>query len=852
MASSLLVLAAATLTLGLVQGQADMNSSTTFWKLSFDQKVLNIAQFLAGNIDTTKQLLEIAKSLRWLEQGTNGQLPGDAILPMVLDALPGVLGSNYIKGAVFLVLDEINRTRVDNVTQEVLFNATIDKIKPYNAPVYSQLFNDTLLKLTMLYKANNFNLIRAVNRYINQISARDLLFETSANLTVNPQCYSDTMDFFDAVVGARVNNDPNNVDLEHYFWAFKMLDSFGKPSGGIMKGAVHFVGSFDECGEVQAYLPNNSSFMFGQHPHNYTTRYDTRFCRVTFDLPDSVSESFNVDTRGITLRLNWGMCFPDSCHSDDVAAMFHLGKLQPYNISVHNVFCGEEDDLEDDPSAIVALFLLATLLGVVVLCTLLEAAVIFYNNNFAPSASSTNSTIEDPDNETHSIEKETVYVNQAFEPDSDKESVPKLVKAFSLLTNMPKVLSGSKSPKAIHCLHGIRFFSLMWVVLGHTYNYGVISVVDNPTTVNLVDADAIFHRFTFQGIMAAGFAVDTFFLLSGLLVTWLSLRDMAKKNGVGYWVMFYFHRFWRLTPIYMIVLMTFTCLHTYLGGGPLWPEELGTATNCKKYWWTNFLYVNNLVHDDEACMGWTWYLANDMQFYWITPVFILALFYVAPLGLAMVIGLLAVGIVCAAYYEYDNGGDIFTMHESDSKYWDQVYIVPWCRVGAYAVGMLLGYIFHKVKQTTLNMSTAVIGWLVTWGVGLTLCYITYTERKTGAEEWDRWIETLYESVGRPLWAACVAWIIFACHNNRGGFINSILSWEGFLPLSRLTYAAYLVHPIVMMLHAYSKRALYYIDDFDMVYLFLGHSAVTYFTAFLFSLVAEAPALAVEKLVFRLH
>lgn len=49
----------------------------------------------------------------------------------------------------------------------------------------------------------------------------------------------------------------------------------------------------------------------------------------------------------------------------------------------------------------------------------------------------------------------------------------------------------------------------------------------------------------------------------------------------------------------MIVLMMFGCLYTYLGKGPLWPENLPTASNCKDNWWTNLLYVNNFVYVDD-------------------------------------------------------------------------------------------------------------------------------------------------------------------------------------------------------------------------------------------------------------
>lgn len=45
--------------------------------------------------------------------------------------------------------------------------------------------------------------------------------------------------------------------------------------------------------------------------------------------------------------------------------------------------------------------------------------------------------------------------------------------------------------------------------------------------------------------------------------------------------------------------------------------------NCNKYWWRNFLYINNLTEIKEMCIGWTWYLANDMQFYIFAVVLLL-------------------------------------------------------------------------------------------------------------------------------------------------------------------------------------------------------------------------------------
>jgi hypothetical protein len=41
--------------------------------------------------------------------------------------------------------------------------------------------------------------------------------------------------------------------------------------------------------------------------------------------------------------------------------------------------------------------------------------------------------------------------------------------SFSLLQNIRKLLSTTKSKRTIPCLHGIRTLSMMWVILGHCY-----------------------------------------------------------------------------------------------------------------------------------------------------------------------------------------------------------------------------------------------------------------------------------------------------------------------------------------------------------------------------------------------
>ncbi len=106
---------------------------------------------------------------------------------------------------------------------------------------------------------------------------------------------------------------------------------------------------------------------------------------------------------------------------------------------------------------------------------------------------------------------------------------------------------------------------------------------------------------SFSMITSCFFSVDSFFLLSGLLNSYIFMKeivDKKKKLSGGFWLKYYLHRIWRITPPYMLVLMFNVALSRYIGTGPFFPKNGFETDFCRNTWWTNLLYVNNLVNTD--------------------------------------------------------------------------------------------------------------------------------------------------------------------------------------------------------------------------------------------------------------
>ena len=93
-----------------------------------------------------------------------------------------------------------------------------------------------------------------------------------------------------------------------------------------------------------------------------------------------------------------------------------------------------------------------------------------------------------------------------------------------------------------------------------------------------------------QALLNAFVSVDTFFLMSGLLVSYLLLRELERNKGRFNIGLFYLHRYIRLTAVYAFILAFVASLIFYTGTGPNW-YSVGVASNaCRMAWWRQFLY----------------------------------------------------------------------------------------------------------------------------------------------------------------------------------------------------------------------------------------------------------------------
>ncbi|XP_046563547.1 nose resistant to fluoxetine protein 6-like [Haliotis rubra] len=644
-------------------------------------------------------------------------------------------------------------------------------------------------------------------------------------------------------------------------WALQMLDASGKPGRSILQGASTFLGNYDECLRVSHPVANRSAGSDRVIKGNY--------CHFVFTMPSSISNLTNGKmpfSAGQPI-IQWDLCLPASCNNSAVTdAATNLVK-NITGVSLITAYFTRLSDWKEDGTAVAAVFVICLVIAVSLVGTLYDiitAEAERHRQKYNDKVDGSNDSGA-LNNEAYVIDNDSLHEKEISHASDglprirmekifharQKETSGlgrQLLLSFSISRNTEKILSTRTGDGNLGCIHGIRVLSMAWVILGHSMTWDSLSTWENK-----LDYANWMRRFTMQFLVNGTLAVDTFFVLSGCLLTFLFLRECEKsargKPTARQMVIYYIHRWWRLTPVYMFIILFYSGLLGHLIQGPVAESKiLLERDNCRDNWWTNILYINNFYSFKEMCFPASWFLAADMQFYMIAPLALLPIaFGIRWLGYSVMCLFGAVHIGSYGYLEWKYGGATQFVGNGDSM--DKIYPLPWCRVGVFAVGMVLGAILQRTKgHIRIPRYVLVLGWQVVLAVGLLCTYVTYDDFGEGQTPWDVDTRIVHETLYRPLWGVFVSWVILVCCTGHGGFVNSLLSWSAWIPLGRLTYGAYLVHPVLLSYTEFSVRSLRYADIPYVSYHFLGTFIVSYALSFFICVLVESPCLGLEKAV----
>lgn len=118
-----------------------------------------------------------------------------------------------------------------------------------------------------------------------------------------------------------------------------------------------------------------------------------------------------------------------------------------------------------------------------------------------------------------------LILSTSYEVSCNWRNCPKnpVLSSFSVYTNSKTIMTMKPlAKKEMLFLHGIRSLAIIWIVLGHTFSLGVWMSL----SINQLDLAETFKNIFTMILFSGFFGVNTFFMLSSLLLTLSVFREL--------------------------------------------------------------------------------------------------------------------------------------------------------------------------------------------------------------------------------------------------------------------------------------------------------------------------------------
>ncbi|KAL1413994.1 hypothetical protein MTO96_007809 [Rhipicephalus appendiculatus] len=339
-------------------------------------------------------------------------------------------------------------------------------------------------------------------------------------------------------------------------WAFRMFDASGKYPNGLLQATTSDPGAFDECIETVLHDPVSGRETLRAQYCNLRLRL-TRDPELTHELVASFRighprlakfKDYFTDERLSGVRI--GICVLNDCNETELQALVDTVKPAGMNIEINNCVTSIPVPLSSGQKTIIVFL---TILGTIIVVA----------------------TIADIYLARKALGKDIVGI-RAY------------LIAFSAAANsalITRTTEKNSDAYALRFLHGIRFLSMIWIMLGHSY--GTIS----DTLSGLANNIAYFERWENMILTGGYLSVDTFFFLSGFLMCYTITKQRA--NG---WIVFFLaviRRFIRSTTPLFFMIMCMWVLPAITSGPDAKTFFDKFYYEINNHWWDLLLQVRN-------------------------------------------------------------------------------------------------------------------------------------------------------------------------------------------------------------------------------------------------------------------
>ncbi|XP_036143105.1 nose resistant to fluoxetine protein 6-like isoform X2 [Monomorium pharaonis] len=667
--------------------------------------------------------------------------------------------------------------------------------------VQTQEFNDGLIQISPAYAI---------------ASKADLLNSTT--------CGKELQNFRDAV-------------NRRLLWSLRILDSSGGIKPGFLYGNNYWLGSRIQCLDTMNRSPlmispqkiiNDKQY---RDPQQEFPPFKINYFVAYFKHNSTFQYHVNIfDEDLVTL----GLCLPASCSVNNLSfilqRILHDKSILMHNLYFVDLYLIQVKDLENNDKWLSksALIFICAFLG---LCFMTTIGTIYDILVYQKNVKNNEQNEIDDGIKDVSKERETKLNSSSHW----KSIIGNILMCFSAYTNTRKIFN-IKLDDEIMVIHGLKFLNMCFIIMCHSMYYALDSIDNKIVLLRFIESTG----YLIDPFITFLSPVETFFFSSGCLVTYLYLKKnvlfkpIRCRKKLTEFSIYIIRRFFRLTPTYVMVLGILQLSTAWFDKvSQIYIYERSHET-CAKYWWRNLLYINNFFGIDAMCMSWSWYLANDMQFF-VIAVAILILstmyFYAAVITLGtLLIGSTIVSGYISYIYTY-----VPTLNET-YRLQDILYIPPWTRINSYIVGIIAGYTLIKLNRNLLlKREIVILCWCIFCFASACNIFVLFYKQI----ESDLTV-AIYVAFHKTFWTIGIAWIVIACSTKHGGIVNKLLTLKVWIPLSRLTYCAYLIHPVVIRSIRYYSETSISFEFLSFVVLSFGYITISYFCAYILSLTVEIP------------